>query len=128
MSALEVPKRYLDSHRDWRNSAIWLQRVTFLLGVCAIGSSILVAGFTNELGDCGTRVVAALSALSVGLLAYFQIPKKIEDNWKGWKHLNTFIPLFEAGKIDLERFAIEYARAEGMVGVMEVKADSIGVK
>lgn len=130
MSVQEVPKQivpiqWIKSHNDWRWTAMRLQFAVAVIGLCAIASSILVAAFTTELQEFGTRVAAALSALSAGVLAYFQLPKKLDDTWKGWKHFNAFIPLYEAGKIDLQRLSEEYVRAEKMVGVMETKPESM---
>jgi len=122
---MKAPERYTKCHEDWSKNAKRLQYLLVPLGICSITASAVVAAFTHELGEFWTRVFATVSSLSVGYLTYFQIPKKIEDLWLGWKHLNGYLGLYEEGKITLERLNDEYLKAEKMVGVMEIKAEAL---
>jgi hypothetical protein len=99
--------------------AVRLQWVLAVLGICAVTASIVVTTFTEELGVLGTRIAAAITAISIGYISFFQIPKKIGDLWTGWRHLNAALVLYEEGKIDIEKLTQEYERAEEMIGVME---------
>lgn len=116
--------RILESHADWALNAKRYQRALFALGFIAVTSSVLIAGFTKELGDFWVRVLAASSALSTGYLGYFQVQRKISDYWKGWKHMNAHLALYEEGKIDIVKLAEEYLKAEDFVGVPETKPES----
>ncbi len=120
-----VPDRIIRSHRKWATMAVRLHIVLSVLGLCAVTSSVVVAVFTEELKVLGTRIVAAVSALCVGYLSFFHVQKKIDDLWRGWRHLNAAIVLYEAGKIDLEKLTSEYSHAEEMIGVMEANIDAL---
>ena len=122
---MNAPERILQSHDDWEKHAKRLSYLLIALGLCAVVSSVLVAAFTAELGILGTRILASVTALSIGIIAYFHIPKKIEDLWRGWKHLNAYLALYEAGKLDVERLTAEYLKAEDMVGVIEIRTEPL---
>ena len=121
-------QRILECHADWELNAKRYQKALFILGTIAVTSSVVIAGFSKELEDFWVRVLAASSALSTGYLGYFQVQRKISDYWKGWKHLNAYLALYEEGKIDMDRLAAEYLRAEELVGVPETKDESPTVK
>lgn len=116
--------RILECHSDWAKNAKRYQNALFVLGAIAVTSSAVIAGFSKELEDFWVRVLAASAALSTGCLGYFQVQRKISDYWKGWKHLNAFLALYEEGKIDMVRLAAEYMKAEELVGVPETKDES----
>ncbi|RNC67250.1 MAG: hypothetical protein ED859_15355 [Desulfuromonadales bacterium] len=122
---MKAPDRFIKSHDDWKLNAIRVQWIIIPLGLCAVTSSVLVAAFTAEMGIFWTKVVSTASALSVGYIAYFQLPKKLNDLWRGWRHFNGYLALYEADKIDLERLTAEYAKAEEMLGVIEIKPDIV---
>lgn len=124
MSSPAKINRILESHADWALNAKRYQLALLALGFIAVTSSVLIAGFTKELGDFWVRVLAASSALSTGYLGYFQVQRKISDYWRGWKHMNAYLALYEKGKIDIAKLAEEYLKAEDFVGVPETKPES----
>lgn len=117
---MNIPEKIAACHHTWFRLAVRLQWALSILGISAVVASITVATFTEELGILGTRITAALAAVSLGLISFFQIPKKISDLWRGWRCLNAAILLYEAGKLDVEGLVNEYRLAEELLGTMEI--------
>jgi hypothetical protein len=122
---MPVPQKITASHKDWFSTAIMLQRILVVLGILAVGASVLVATLTQELGFAATRISAAVAAISIGVISFFRLPRKISDLWAGWRRLNVAIILFEEGVISVEKLVDEYRASEQIVGVMEANTASV---
>jgi hypothetical protein len=123
---IQVPSRIEKCHKDWKRGAIQLEWIALVLGILSVTSSIAVTVLAGDAKHLPyIKILAAISAASVGLLSFFQVHEKIRDYWAGWKSLNGPIVLYQAGMLDLRELVTSYEKAEILVGTMEFRVAPI---
>lgn len=112
-SVLAKIQRY---QRTWNRGANFLQFLHALMGILAVGASLMVATFTTELGDFNTRILAFTSALAFGVVNSFNLGEKANNFRRACRRLNVELMNVQAG-ITSEKELIEaYKEAEDIIG------------
>ncbi|MEH2395837.1 hypothetical protein [Nostoc sp.] len=77
--------------------------------------------FVQELGTFGTKVFAAISVASVGIINTTGVVRKGNGFRQAQRHLKAETIRFSAGKSSIEDLAKAFAEAESMIGYVEIK-------
>lgn len=102
--------------KSWNTMASVLQASIVLLGMTATVSALVVATFADDLGTAGVRVVAFVSAVSIGVITAFDLPAKATGVREGWRHLNVALMRYHAGEYSLTEVIDAYSEGERMLG------------
>ncbi|PSB04596.1 hypothetical protein [Merismopedia glauca] len=105
----------------WNTSARILHTIYIGLGTTAVVSSIVVATFTKELGELWTKILAATSAGSVALIKTTDVGRKGNGFRQAHRHLRAEKMLYDEAKVSTEKLVEAFAKAESMIGDVEVK-------
>lgn len=98
-----------------------LHSIFIILGVTSILSSLIVATFVQELGTFRTKVFAAISAASVGIINTTGVVRKGNGFRQAQRHLKAETIKFSADKSSIEDLAKAFAEAESMIKDVEIK-------
>ncbi|MEH2439540.1 hypothetical protein [Nostoc sp.] len=118
---LEIPPEIENQIKRWHQYAVILHSIFITLGVTSILSSLIVATFVEELGNFRTKVFAAISAGSVGIINTTGVGRKGNGFRQAQRHLKAETIRFSAGKSSIEDLAKAFAEAESMIGDVEIK-------
>ncbi|MEH2074033.1 MAG: hypothetical protein V7K57_06520 [Nostoc sp.] len=118
---LEIPPEIENQIKRWHRYAVILHSIFITLGVTSILSSLIVATFVEELGNFRTKVFAAISAGSVGIINTTGVGRKGNGFRQAQRHLKAETIRFSAGKSSIEDLAKAFAEAESMIGDVEIK-------
>ncbi|AVH67359.1 hypothetical protein CDG77_01580 [Nostoc sp. 'Peltigera membranacea cyanobiont' 213] len=118
---LEIPPEIENQIKRWHRDAVILHSIFITLGVTSILSSLIVATFVEELGNFRTKVFAAISAGSVGIINTTGVGRKGNGFRQAQRHLKAETIRFSAGKSSIEDLAKAFAEAESMIGDVEIK-------
>ncbi|MEH2199868.1 hypothetical protein [Nostoc sp.] len=118
---LEIPPEIENQIKRWHRDAVILHSIFITLGVTSILSSLIVATFVEELGNFRTKVFAAISAGSVGIINTTGVGRKGNGFRQAQRHLKAETIRFSAGKSSIGDLAKAFAEAESMIGDVEIK-------
>lgn len=118
---LEIPEEIQKQIKRWHRDAVILHSIYISLGVISILSSLIVATFVQELGTFKTKIFAAISAASVGIINTTGVGRKGNGFRQAQRYLKTETIRFSAGKSSIDDLAKAFAEAESMIGDVEIK-------
>lgn len=131
MRAEHISKEPKDLSREidnqiqrWHRGAFWLHATYIGMGTISVISSLVVAGFTKDLGDWWTRILATTSATSVALMKTTDVGRKGNGFRQAHRYLTAEKMLFDEGKSSVEKLVEAYAKAETLIGDVEVKVSN----
>jgi hypothetical protein len=124
---VQVQKRIVNSHNGWLFGGRALQIVMIVLGVVAVGSSILVTAVSLDKSFTWLPLnyIAASATFCLTLFNFFHLQRQQENFMEGWKFLNASLVLYYAKKTSIEELVEDYRVAERMVGVMKVSTETV---
>ena len=93
-----------------------MHSVYLILGVTSIVSSLLVATFVEELGTHRTKVLSAISAISLALINTTDVKRKGNEFRQAQRHLRTESMRFHTGNSSPDKLVTAFAEAEAMIG------------
>lgn len=102
--------------KKWHQYAYILHSIYLFLGVTSIVSSLLVATFVEELGTHRTKVLSAISAISLALINTTDVKRKGNGFRQAQRHLRTESMKFNIGNSSPEKLVAAFAEAEAMIG------------
>lgn len=108
----------------WHRGAFWLHTTYISMGTISVISSLVVAGFTKDLGEWWTKILATTSATSVALMKTTDVGRKGNGFRQAHRYLRTEKMLFDKGESSVERLIQAYAKAETLIGDVEVKVSN----
>lgn len=117
----EIPEEFQKQIQRWHQNAVILHSIYITLGVTSVLSSLIVATFVQELGTFRTKVFAAISAASVGIINTTGVGRKGNGFRQAQRHLKAETIRFSAGKSSIDDLAKAFAEAESMIGDVEIK-------
>jgi hypothetical protein len=112
----EIPEEIEAQIKRWHQSAYILHSIYLFLGVISIVSSLLVATFVEELGTHRTKVLSAISAISLALISTTDVKRKGNGFRQAQRHLRAELMRFHAGSSSPEKLVAAFAEAEAMIG------------
>jgi hypothetical protein len=92
-----------------------LHSIYLVLGVTSIVSSLLVATFVEELGFHRTKVLSAISAISLALIHTTDVKRKGNGFRQVQRHLRAESMRFQTGNSSPEKLVPAFAEAEAMI-------------
>ena len=93
-----------------------MHSIYLFLGVSSIVSSLLVATFVEELGTHRTKVLCAISAISLALINTTEVKRKGNGFRQAQRHLRAESMRFHTGSSSPEKLVAAFAEAEAMIG------------
>ncbi|MBN3958885.1 hypothetical protein [Nostoc sp. NMS8] len=117
----EIPEEIQKQIKRWHQDAVILHSIYISLGVISILSSLIVATFVQELGTFRTKVFAAISAASIGIINTTGVGRKGNGFRQAQRHLKAETIRFSAGNSSIDDLAKAFAEAESMIGDVEIK-------
>ncbi|MEP0885607.1 hypothetical protein NDI49_29205 [Trichocoleus sp. ST-U3] len=102
--------------KKWHQYAYILHSIYLFLGVTSIVSSLLVATFVEELGTHRTKVLSAISAISLALINTTDVKRKGNGFRQAQRHLKSELMRFNTGSSSPEKLVAAFAEAEAMIG------------
>lgn len=92
----EIPNQIKKSLKKWETQSSMLQVLYVFLGAIAIIAPLVVASFTDLLGDLLTRLVSFCGAFAVGLIGGFRLSKQANKMRRAYIELRSAIVRYEA--------------------------------
>jgi hypothetical protein len=99
--------------------AVRLQWVITILGILAVGSSLAITAFADNVDVVVVKILSFVSTLILTLFAVFNILGKHNDIRKAWRHLNNAYLKYNAQIIDLPELVKVKSEAELMLGYID---------
>lgn len=112
----EIPEEIETQIKKWHQYAYILHSIYLFLGVTSIVSSLLVATFVEELGTHRTKVLSAISAISLALINTTDVKRKGNGFRQAHRHLRAESMRFHTGSSSPEKLVAAFADAEAMIG------------
>lgn len=112
----EIPEEIATQIKKWHQYAYMLYSIYLLLEVTSIVSSLLVATFVEELGTHRTKVLSAISAISLALINTTDVNRKGNGFRQAQRHLRAESMRFHTGNSSPEKLVAAFAEAEAMIG------------
>lgn len=119
--AQSIPEDFERQIEKWHRGAIALHSIYVLLGVISVLASVTVATFTKELGELGTKALAATSAASVALIETTGVGRKGNGFRKAYRHFKIASIRFREGNYDIQALTQAFEEAEAMIGDVEIR-------
>ena len=101
---------------DWLRFATILRAIHIILGIIAVGASILVASKMNSFSETTLEWLAFAAAVSVGLQTGFDLGAKANQFRNAWRLLKAKYLLYKVGGTTIEELVRTYEKAEEVVG------------
>jgi hypothetical protein len=112
----EVQSKIEVQVKKWHQYAYILHSIYLFLGVTSIVSSLLVATFVEELGTHRTKVLSAISAISLALINTTDVKRKGNGFRQAQRHLRSELLRSHTGSSSPEKLVAAFAEAEAMIG------------
>ncbi len=112
----ELQNRIEVQVKKWHQYAYILHSTYLFLGVTSIVSSLLVATFVEELGTHRTKVLSAISAISLALINTTDVKRKGNGFRQAQRHLRAESMRLHTGSSTPEKLVAAFAEAEAMIG------------
>jgi len=112
----EVQNKIEFQVKKWHQYAYILHSIYLFLGVTSIVSSLLVATFVEELGTHRTKVLSAISAISLALINTTDVKRKGNGFRQAQRHLRAELLRSHTGSSSPEKLVAAFAEAEAMIG------------
>lgn len=112
----EIPEEIETQIKKWHQYAYILHSIYLFFGVTSIVSSLLVATFVEELGTHRTKVLSAISAISLALINTTDVKRKGNGFRQAQRHLRAELMRFHTGNSSPEKLVAAFAEAEAMIG------------
>jgi hypothetical protein len=112
----EIPAEIESQIKKWHQYAYILHSIYLFLGVTSIVSSLLVATFVEDLGTHKTKVLSAISAISLALINTTDVKRKGNGFRQAQRHLRSELMRFNTGNSSPEKLVVAFAEAEAMIG------------
>jgi hypothetical protein len=101
----------------WQNLARILRTLHVLLGVSATFFSLLAASQIGSIQDEYAKIFAFIAAISIALMAGFNLGEKSNNVRNAWRRLNAKVIEFNSNqKLSTEDVIKVYAEAEELIG------------
>ena len=92
----EIPNQINKSLKKWNIESSILQFLYVFLGAISIIAPLVVAGFTDLLGNLITRIVSFCGAFAVGLIGGFRLSMHANKSRREYIELRSAIVRYEA--------------------------------
>lgn len=92
----EIPNQINKSLKKWNIESSILQSLYIFLGSISIIAPLVVAGFTDLLGDFLTRIVSFCGAIAVGVIGGFRLAKHANKSRRAYLELRSAKLQYEA--------------------------------
>ncbi len=112
----EVQSKIEVQVKKWHQYAYILHSIYLFLGVTSIVSSLLVATFVEQLGTHRTKVLSAISAISLALINTTDVKRKGNGFRQAQRHLRSELLRSHTGSSSPEKLVAAFAEAEAMIG------------
>jgi hypothetical protein len=112
----EVQSKIEVQVKKWHQYTYILHSIYLFLGVTSIVSSLLVATFVEELGTHRTKVLSAISAISLALINTTDVKRKGNGFRQAQRHLRSELLRSHTGSSSPEKLVAAFAEAEAMIG------------
>ncbi len=93
----KIPNQIKKSLKRWETQSSMLQFLYVFLGAIAIIAPLVVASFTDLLGDLLTRLVSFCGAFAVGLIGGFRLSKQANKMRRAYIELRSAIVRYVKG-------------------------------
>src|SRR6476620_616411 len=93
----EIPAEIKGQIKKWHQYAYILHSTYLFLGVISIVSSLLVATFVEDLGTHKTKILSAISAISLALINTTDVKRKGNGFRQAQRHLRSELMRFNTG-------------------------------
>lgn len=100
----------------WELVATVLRIIHLLLGTLAIFFSLLAAAQIGSIQDEYAKIFAFIAAVSIALMAAFNLSEKSNNVRNAWRELNAAVMKFNQNIIGEKEIIEAYRREEGVVG------------
>ncbi len=113
----KIPNQIKKSLKRWETQSSMLQFLYVFLGAIAIIAPLVVASFTDLLGDLLTRLVSFCGAFAVGLIGGFRLSKQANKMRRAYIELRSAIVRYEAcPDVTLDNLVEEYTSIAKTIG------------
>ena len=113
----EIPNQIKKSLKRWEMQSSMLQFLYIFFGAIAIVAPLVVASFTDILGDLRTRIVSFCGAFAVALIGGFRLSRHANDMRRAYVELRSAIVQFEAcNTFTLDNLVEEYTSISKTIG------------
>jgi hypothetical protein len=111
----ELPQ-ILEFLERWELVATVLRIIHLILGTLAVFFSLLAASQIGSIQDEYAKILAFIAAVSIALLAAFNLSEKSNNVRNAWRELNAAVMKFNENIIDEKEIIEKYREAERIVG------------
>ena len=113
----KIPNQIKKSLKRWETQSSMLQFLYVFLGAIAIIAPLVVASFTDLLGDLLTRLVSFCGAFAVGLIGGFRLSKQANKMRRAYIELRSATVRYEAcPDVTLDNLVEEYTSIAKTIG------------
>lgn len=113
----EIPNQIKKSLKKWNIESSILQFLYIFLGAISIIAPLIVAGFTDLLGDFLTRLVSFCGAIAVGIIGGFRLSMHANKSRRAYIELRSAIVRYETNPdFTLDNLAEEYTSIAKTIG------------
>lgn len=109
----------------WGNNAHLLWKYHVLLGILATFFTVLSASLVGLIDNNFIKIFSIIAAISVSLLAAFNLGTKSNNVRAAWKKLNTAVVKFNVDLISKEEVIKAYEDGEALIGGVSYSSDLI---
>jgi hypothetical protein len=100
--------------RQWNSHAVILRIIHISLGSSPVFFSVLAASGITSNGD--TKFFAFVAAVSIGIMASFNLGEKSNNIRTAWRNLNAIIIKFNQNLSEKDDVIRTYQRSEALIG------------
>lgn len=113
----EIPNQIKKSLKRWETQSAMLQALYVFLGAISIIAPLIVAGFTDMLGDFLTRLVSLFGACAVGIIGGFKLSNQANTMRRAYVELRSALVRYEGcTNFTLDNLIEEYASIAQTIG------------
>ncbi|OFW41614.1 MAG: hypothetical protein A3J28_01645 [Acidobacteria bacterium RIFCSPLOWO2_12_FULL_60_22] len=107
----------MKSLNKWEFQSSALQILYVALGGISIIAPLVVAGFTDLIGDFLTRLFSFFSAVAVGIIGGFKLSTQANEMRRAYVELRSIVVRYEAcDDFTVEDLVIEYIKLSRTIG------------